>query len=254
MVLTGTLISYTYDALYRLTRADYGPAGAGLNGNYFAYTYDAVGNRTSEVACAGATPCAPITTTYSYDDANRLTSVNGQAYTWDANGNLLADGVLTYTYDAANRLITVTQGLTLTTGFTYNGLGDRVNQVVNGAVTTYTLDLAAGLTQVLADGTFTYMYGNGRVAQATVTQTAYFLGDALGSVRHLVDSAGQVTLARSYEPYGDVLTSAGSGVTSCKRPLRSSRPISPNTRCASPPTTPTIWPHLLRLWPARLRG
>ncbi len=47
-----------------------------------------------------------------------------------------------------------------------------------------------------------------------MTQTTYFLGDALGSVRHLVDSAGQVTLARSYEPYGDVLTSAGSGVTS----------------------------------------
>ena len=70
------------------------------------------------------------------------------------------------------------------------------------------LDLAAGLTQVLADGTFTYLYGNGRIAQATVTQTAYFLGDALGSVRHLVDANGQVTLARSYEPYGDVLTSA----------------------------------------------
>ncbi|MCC6192206.1 MAG: hypothetical protein IT318_24510 [Anaerolineales bacterium] len=206
VILTGTAISYTYDALYRLTRADY------TNGQYFAYTYDEVGNRTSEVACAG-TPCAPITTTYSYDDANRLIAVDGQPYTWDANGNLRFDGVLTYTYDAANRLIGTTDGLTTTT-YNYNGLGDRVNQVVHGVVTTYTLDLAAGLTQVLADGTFTYLYGNGRVAQATVTQTAYFLGDALGSIRHLVDSAGQVTLARSYEPYGDVLTSAGSGVTS----------------------------------------
>jgi RHS repeat-associated protein len=75
-------------------------------------------------------------------------AVDAQAYTWDANGNLLADGVLTYTYDAANRLIAVTQGLTQSTLYTYNRLGDRV------------------------------------------------------------------ALARSYEPYGDVLTSAGSGVTS----------------------------------------
>jgi len=37
--------------------------------------------------------------------------------------------------------------------------------VVAGVTTTYTLDLAAGLTQVLADGTHTYLYGNGRIAQ-----------------------------------------------------------------------------------------
>ena len=142
---TTQTIDYTYDAFYRLVQADYASSDAALDGSYFTYTYDAVGNRLSEVACTSSAPCAPITTTYSYDNANRLTSVNGQPYTWDANGNLLADGVLTYTYDAANRLITVAQGLTLTTGYAYNGLGDRVNKVVNGVVTTYTLDLAAGL-------------------------------------------------------------------------------------------------------------
>jgi hypothetical protein len=55
---------------------------------------------------------------YQYDDANRLTSVNGQAYTWDNNGNLLSDGVRTYTYTHANRLTQVVSG-TLTTEFTY---------------------------------------------------------------------------------------------------------------------------------------
>ncbi|HID62601.1 MAG TPA: hypothetical protein EYP49_07690 [Anaerolineae bacterium] len=39
---------------------------------------------------------------FSYDAANRLTSVNGVVYTWDANGNLLSDGVRSY--DHANRL------------------------------------------------------------------------------------------------------------------------------------------------------
>ena len=35
-----------------------------------------------------------------------------------------------------------------------------------------------------------------------------------GSVRQLADDAGAVTLARSFVPYGDVLTSAGTGTTS----------------------------------------
>ena len=75
--------------------------------------------------------------------------------------------------------------------------------------TNYTLDLNAGPTQVLADGTNTYLYGNSRIAQnSTANGKQYFLGDALGSVRQLVSASGAVTLTRSYEPYGSVLTSA----------------------------------------------
>lgn len=76
--------------------------------------------------------------------------------------------------------------------------------------TNYTLDLAAGLTQVLDDGVNTYVHGNGRIAQADTT-TEYFLGDALGSVRQLADSAGVVTLTQSYSPYGETVSSVGSG-------------------------------------------
>jgi hypothetical protein len=35
------------------------------------------------------------TTTYTYDAANRLTSVGGVPYTWDARGNLIGNGVFT---------------------------------------------------------------------------------------------------------------------------------------------------------------
>jgi RHS repeat-associated protein len=38
---------------------------------------------------------------------------------------------------------------------------------------------------------------------------AYFLGDALGSVRQLTNSAGEVTFAKSYDPYGVVTQSSG---------------------------------------------
>ena len=62
--------------------------------------------------------------------------------------------------------------------------------------TNYTLDLAAGLTQVLADGTNTYLYGNGRISQhdTGTPDNSYFLVDALGSVRQLADPLGAVTL------------------------------------------------------------
>jgi hypothetical protein len=53
-----------------------------------------------------------------------------------------------------------------TTGCTRNGLDDRPSQFKNGVTT-----LSAGLTQVLQDGTNTYLYGVNRIAQVAETQT-----------------------------------------------------------------------------------
>jgi RHS repeat-associated protein len=147
------------------------------------------------------------TSSYNYDDANHLTDVNGVLYDWDANGNLLSDGANTYAYDSANRLKTITGDSTA--NFAYNGLGDRLVQ--NGV--NYTLDLNAGLTQVLRDGTNTYLYGMGRIAQVN-TGTEYFLGDVLGSMRQLTNTSGDVTLTKSYAPYGNLAQSTGSALTS----------------------------------------
>jgi len=194
---TTVTITYAYDKLYRLTSASYS------DGKVFTYTYDAVGNRLTQTTITN-------TTVYTYDNANRLTNVGPIAYIWDNNGNLLNDGVFTYTYDTADRLITTTQG-TNTYTFKYNGLGDRLRQAANGVVTTYTLDLNAGLTQVLADGSNTYLYGMMRIGEQQAGGFAYHLPDALGSVRQLANASGSVTLARSYEPYGSVMSSAGSG-------------------------------------------
>jgi RHS repeat-associated protein len=186
-------IDYLYDPLYRLTEANYS------TGDYYHYTYDSVGNRlTEESKIEGLLSAVD----YAYDEANRLTSVDNVAYTWDANGNLLNDGANTYTYDSANRLISVNG----TESYTYNGLGDRLTQ--NNVH--YTLDLNAGLTQVLEDGENTYLYGNGRISQ-TGTSTEYFLGDALGSVRQLTNEAAEITLTKAYEPYGEEAWSYGEG-------------------------------------------
>jgi RHS repeat-associated protein len=187
------VITYNYDPLYRLTEANYS------TGEFYHYTYDEVGNRLTEETHLESHD-------YVYDAANRLSSVDTVSYTFDDNGNLLDDGTSTYTYDAANRLSAVSGPSSAT--YTYNGLGDRYQQTVNSTTTTYVLDLNAGLTQVLDDGDSAYLYGLGRVAQVNGS-TDYFMGDALDSVRQLVEG-GDIVLAKSYAPYGEDLYSTGS--------------------------------------------
>ena len=183
-------INFAYKPLRRLSGSDYS------NGDNYHYTYDAVGNQlTLESMVTGQTS----NVAYVYDDANRLVDVNGVPYTWDNNGNLLNDGVNVYAYDSANRLIAFS-GPQGAVSYAYNGLGDRLQETVDGITTTFAMDLNTGLTQALSDGTNTYLYGLERIAQVNA-DTEFFLGDALGSVRQMADEAGQVNYTRAYDPY-----------------------------------------------------
>ena len=91
--------------------------------------------------------------------------------------------------------------------------------MIAGVLATNTQDLAAPLLVVLQSKTGTaatkYLYSLGTrpVAQNT-TAWEYLLPDALGSVRQIVDGSGNVTLAKSYEPDGTVLTSTGTAGSS----------------------------------------
>lgn len=91
----------TYTKQYRLSQAVY------ASGALESFTYDAVGNRASRTY-------AGSTTTYAYDNDDRLTSSSdGTTYTYDANGNELTktNGAITtsYGYDVQNELTSVAQ-------------------------------------------------------------------------------------------------------------------------------------------------
>ncbi len=120
--------------------------------------------------------------------------------------------MLADTYNTANKLVGVTKG-TSSIVYAYSGLGDRLKQIADGVTTDYVLDINAGLTQVLQDNTNKYVYGNQRISQIAETQTGYFLPDALGSMRQMTDSSADLTLARTYEPYGNIVSSSGAGET-----------------------------------------
>jgi RHS repeat-associated protein len=83
---------------------------------------------------------------------------------------------------------------------------------VGSETTTYTLDFAAPLVQVLtANGdeeSTAYLYGATRIGEYD-DAWRYHLLDHLGSVRSLVDADGTVVGTQTYRPYGELLSSAG---------------------------------------------
>jgi RHS repeat-associated protein len=178
---SNNVINYSYDQLARLIQA------ALVGGATYIYGYDLAGNLTNYNG-----------TSRTFDAANRLSSA-----TYDANGNMTSDGTNAYVWDRANRLLTVGN-----TEYRYNGDGNRISQTIGGIVTKYLLDTQPGLALVLAEttgsATTRYMHGLRGIhaTEASTSVWTYPLQDGLGSVRNVVDTAGEVQQAVNYTPYG----------------------------------------------------
>ena len=187
-VTTTRVITYTYDPLNRLISATYSTS------EVFEYAYDAVGNRTAMTTTEG-------TTAYTYDAANRLTSAGSVTYTWDARGNLTSDGTFTYTYNAAGRLVRA-ESVTTTLVYTYNAQGLRVVQSTNGKVTNFVWDWTSSLSEMLSDGNNLYLVGHDTLGHHGTAGWHYYLADALGSVRQVVNRNGIVAASQNWTPFG----------------------------------------------------
>ncbi|MFY0640991.1 MAG: type IV secretion protein Rhs [Bermanella sp.] len=204
----GRYTDYTYDNLYRLTDETITDA---INGNYRAnYQYDWVGNRTYETVDG-------VSTAYSYDLNDRLTSQGGTTYTYDANGNTLIEtldgNVTTYLYDHKNKLTSVEKSGVQTT-YSYNVNGIRDSKTEGGVTTSYVVDSNRDYAQVLeevVDGLsiVTYSYGHDLISQNREGDFRFYQYDGLGSTRELTDSSGAVTDSYDYEAFGDVLNETG---------------------------------------------
>ncbi|MBI4301916.1 MAG: RHS repeat-associated core domain-containing protein [Chloroflexi bacterium] len=151
------------------------------------------------------------TTSYTYDNGDRMTAAGGVSYTCYNNGNQTASGSDTFSWDYENRLTRATVSGSSAT-YAYRGDSLRHSKTVSGNTTTYTWDVNSSLPVILQDGTFTYVYGHGLISQTdSAGVQSYFLGNGLESTEALTDGSGNVIATYKYDVFGAVISSSGSG-------------------------------------------
>ena len=206
----GRVSAYVYDDLYRLVEEAISDP---VNGNHQSlYQYDGVGNRIQATVNG-------VVTTYDYDANDRLLSQGGTSYSYDDNGNTMAEinaaGSTSYVWDARNRLVEATTpaGILLY-GYDINGI--RTSRSEGGIITNFVVDHNQQYAQVLAETeggatTKQYTYGDDLLSQTEgAGQERFFLYDGLGTTRALADGAEAVTDTYAYEAFGELLGSTGS--------------------------------------------
>lgn len=194
------LNAYTYDSLNRLTTV----ARTNSSQDDEAYSYDAVGNRTSW-----------LSESYQYQPFNQLTSTDsGLSYTYDSNGNLTSKANALsvggahwqYTWDAENRLAQASlPPTTISVFYRYDALGRRVERSTRSEVVQYSYDkedvIFESRTDQLLQGcclnrTSTVEYWNGPGIDNHLRMkgsgggTYYFSEDHLSSIREITDEQG----------------------------------------------------------------
>ncbi|HET7307192.1 MAG TPA: RHS repeat-associated core domain-containing protein [Gammaproteobacteria bacterium] len=194
----GGTSTYTYDAALRLTSVE--------GSSSRTYGYDAAGNITG---IANADHSTPI----SFNDLNQIQTVGDIAYRYDANGNLIDDGIRTYRWDAANRLIAIHNKLTgHISRFAYDGLSRRTRETeIEPGTTPITADFLWCGQRICekrkGDGEVVARYfAQGEMHQG---QALYYAQDQVGSVVAVVDHSGSVVGRISYDAYGNINASSG---------------------------------------------
>jgi RHS repeat-associated protein len=217
----GTVRTYAYDELYRLTTENVSSLGGLIYQKTFSY--DPVGNRLTQVTSgAGAASIS-----YDYDARDRLVGEGSIALAWDANGNLITkDAEGAYSWDFENRLIGIVMADGTVIEHAYDADGNRVRTEVtppNGPprVTRFLVDPAGSLSHVVAEtdssNNLTSFYVRGddllalmRPAGPGAWSTRYYHADGTGSIRMLTDESGSVTDTYTYTAFGELISHDGS--------------------------------------------
>ncbi len=210
------ITTYSYDRNDRLWQVVYPDQTT-------TYSFDAVGNRKSELSEDGNKNTL-ADRRYNYDDRNQLYEITDHldpsrsvSYTYDVNGNQIQrtqdSTALDFRYDARDQLleVDVDGSNAWTFGFDFRGL--RVTKWGADGLLRYTYDDNSVLQQhsAMGDPVATYRYGPDRLlAVDHFSQgTAYYHFDALGSIANLTDPSGTVQNRYQYDAWGNHRTQSG---------------------------------------------
>ncbi len=189
--------AYAYDDVYRLTQA--APTG-GVHQTE-AYTYDEVGNRLTKNA--DAVPPGNETTTYTYDDENRLTGIQ-----MNRNGQVRQ---LTFAYDPFGRRVSKT--------VVSDGIGNLCTSPNTCPRTTYYIfDDKSIILEYNSSNEITARYTHGpnideplavEVKSGASYTPYYYHADGLGSITGLSDATGTMVQTYGYDAFGNVVATGG---------------------------------------------
>jgi RHS repeat-associated protein len=151
---------------------------------------------------------------------NRLTRWGGKTYSYDPNGNLLADGTHSYQWSERNQLTGLSAGATSLASFSYDSLGRRSAKTVAGATTGFVYDGDTFVQELLGassnsavkaqlltggiDDTFLRIEGASRHS---------VLADGNNNTVRLLDANQTKVVDYTYEPYGRTTADATNGNT-----------------------------------------
>ena len=217
----GRILSYEYDAEERITKVTDSVDGV------TQYTYDALGQLLTETV--NGTLVGSMTydnygniltkgsNTYTYGDSvwkDRLTSFNGQAISYDAQGNPTSYRGKTLTWEKGRQLKSYGSY-----SYTYTSNGVRNSKTVSGVKHTYTLDGTKILKETWGSTSLTPLYDNeDEVCGILYNSTPYyFLKNLQGDVIAITNKSGEVVARYTYDAWGKVLSvksASGTVITS----------------------------------------
>jgi RHS repeat-associated protein len=197
------------------TLSTYDPANRLTKDGASAYEYDGAGNATK----LGESTAA-------YDEGSQLEHVAGTSYSFDEEGQRTkitpSSGPATsYGYDQAGNLTSVERGgegetPAIEDSYAYDGDGLRTSQASGETTKQLTWDQSGGLPLILGDGSYSFVYGP---ADAPLEQidseghVTYLHNDQQGSVRMLSGEDGSVEGKSSYDAYGSLAEHTGSATS-----------------------------------------
>ncbi|WP_147459222.1 RHS repeat-associated core domain-containing protein [Saccharothrix variisporea] len=196
----GVSQTYAYDDAGQVKSITY-RSGTTVLGD-LAYTYDGAGQPVRTTGAYSRTMLPEPFGTATYDQANRLRTIDGATVTYDADGNLTSDGRSSYTWNARGQLASVSGG-GLDAAFSYLTDGRRSTRTVNGTTTGFLYDGLNPLQEKVGDRTtdLTSSGVDGHHLRSAGGATRRFLTDGLGSTVGLVDANGN-GVSYTYEPFG----------------------------------------------------
>ncbi len=145
----------------------------------------------------------------TYNDRNEILTNGSTSFTHDANGNIKTQDNRTYSWDDHDMLTSI-QG-EINTIYKYDGLRHRRESIINGIGKKYVLDIL-GMSQILMETDLSgssinyFVYGLGLISKINPDNTTrYYHGDFRGSTIAMTDENGLLTNAYQYDAFGNVI-------------------------------------------------